>query len=114
MSGLLNKRVISTPLDGAGGAIGPKRLAILVVALLVVGAAIIFLAQHFIASNNTWEATVTGVAPAGTTISFTFDENSGDTDIASYPSDMAIKEGDLVLIRTDEDEGNVVVKVLDE
>lgn len=114
MSSFLKRRVIATPLDRAEGAIGPKRLAILVAVLLVVGAAIIFLAQHYIASNDTWEATVTGVAPAGQTISFTFDEDSDDSDVASYPSGMVIKEGDRVLIRVDEDKGNLVVRVLDE
>jgi hypothetical protein len=112
MGGLLTKKVISTPLDGAEGALGPKKLAILVVVLLVVGALVIFLVQNILASNNTWEATVTGVGAQGTFINFTFDEESNDVDVASYPAGMEIAEGDRVLIRTDEDEGNVVVKVL--
>lgn len=114
MSGLLSKKVVSKPLDGAEGALGPRKLAILVVVLLVVGALVIFLVQGMIASNNTWEATVTGVAAQGTFVNFTFDEESGDNDVASYPSGMEIEEGDRVLIRTDEEEGNVVVKVLGE
>jgi hypothetical protein len=114
MSGLLTKRIASTPLDGADGALGPKRLAIIVVTLLVVGAIAIFLVQTIISSNNTWEATVTGVAAKGTTISFTFDEESDDVDVASYPAGMDIEAGDRVLIRTDEEEGNVVVRVLSE
>lgn len=114
MGGLLNRKVISTPLDGAEGALGPKKLAILVVVLLVVGAAAIFLVQNILASNNTWEATVTGVAAKGRIVNFTFDEDSGDSDVASYPSGMDIEEGDRVLIRTDEEDGNVVVKVLGE
>jgi len=114
MSDALNKRVISTPLDRADGRLGAQRLVILVVAILVVGAVVIFVVQGMIASNDTWEATVTGVAEQGTFINFTFDEESGDSDVASYPEGMAIREGDRVLIRTDEDEGNVVVKVLGE
>lgn len=114
MGSLLNKKVISTPLDGAEGALGPRKLAILVLVLLVVGAAAIFLVQNILAGNDTWEATVTSVAPKGTFISFTFDEDSGDSDVARYPSGMDIEEGDRVLIRTDEEDGNVVVKVLGE
>ncbi len=114
MSGLLGKKVVSTPLDGAEGALGPKRLAILVVVLLVVGAIVILLVQNVLASNDTWEATVTGVGTQGTFVNFTFDEESGDVDVASYPAGMEIEEGDRVLIRTDEDEGNVVVEVLGE
>jgi len=111
---VLNKKVAGTPLDNAEGALGPKKLAILVVALLVVGAIAIFVVQGMIASNDTWEATVTGVAAQGTFINFTFDEESGDSDVASYPEGMEIEEGDRILIRTSEDEGNVVVKVLGE
>jgi len=114
MGGLLSKKIVSTPLDGAEGALGPKRLAIIVVVLLVVGALVIFLVQGMIAANDTWEATVTGVAAQGTFVNFTFDEESGDSDVASYPEGMAIEAGDRVLIRTDEDAGNVVVKVLGE
>ncbi len=112
MSGLLSKKVISTPLDGAEGALGPKKPAILVVVLLVVGAAAIFLVQSMLARNNTREATVTGVGEQGTFINFTFDEDSDDVDVASYPAGMKIEEGDRVLIRSDEEDGNVVVKVL--
>jgi predicted permease len=114
MTGILKKRVIRSPLDRADGSLGVKRLAILVVGLLVVGAAIILIGQYLIESHNTWEASVTGVATKGTIVNFTRDEESGDVDVASYPSGMEIKEGDRVLIRTDEEEGNVVVKVLDE
>jgi len=114
MGGLLNTKIATTPLDGAGGAIGPRKLAILVLVLLVVGAIVIFVVQGMIVSNDTWEATVTDVAAQGTFINFTFDEESGDSDVASYPEGMEIQEGDRVLIRTDEEEGNVVVKVLGE
>jgi hypothetical protein len=112
MKDLLNKRVISTPLQRADGTLGPKRLAILVVVLLVAGAAIIFLVQRDLASRDTWEATVTGVAKS--TVNFTLDEDSDDVDIASYPDGMVLEEGDRVLIRTDVEQGNLVLKILDE
>jgi hypothetical protein len=109
--GMLRKRVLSTPLDRPDGALGPKRLAILVALVLVVGTVGIFLVQNYIEGIDTWEATVTGVASG--TVNFSFEEDSDDLDVATYPEGMVIKQGDRVLIRTDED-GNSVVKVLDD
>ena len=114
MGSIFKKHVVSTPMDRADGALGPKKLAVLVIALLVAGAVIIFLVQAYIASTDTFEATVTGVAEQGTFVNFTLREGSGDTDIASYPTGMDIQVGDKVLVKADEDEGNVVLEVLDE
>ena len=112
MNKILNKRIGTTPFDRPDGALGTKRLTILVIVLLVVGLLAIYLVQRHISNIDTWEATVTGVAKG--TINFTFDEESDDVDIASYPEGMVIREGDTVLIRIDEEEGNLVLEVLED
>lgn len=112
MRDFLNRQILRTPLDRGDGAIGAKRLAILVMVVLVVGATAIFFVQRYIASIDTWKATVTGVARG--TVNFTFDEASNDNDVASYPAGMAVREGDRVLIRIDDSKGNLVLRVLDE
>jgi hypothetical protein len=109
---VLNRQVLRTPLDGTDGRIGARKLAVLVVVLILVGAAGIFMVQRYILNIDTWQATVTGVAKG--TVNFTFDEDSGDVDVARYPAGMALEEGDKVLVRIDEDEGNLVLKALDE
>lgn len=109
---VLNQRLFGASLDGADGALYAKRLAVVVAVSLAVGAAAIFFVQRYVSGIDTWEATVTGVGKG--TVNFTFDEESGDCDVASCPAGMPVEEGDRVLVRIDEDEGNLVVKVLDE
>lgn len=112
MNNVLGLRVFSTSLDRADGALGPKKLMVLVAVLLVLGAAIILGGSRYIERIDTWEATVTGVAKH--TVNFTFDEDGGEIEVAEFPEGMAVAKGDTVLIRIDENEGNFVTKVLDE
>lgn len=106
----LKRPVFSTRFDRANGAVGAKRLAALVALLIVIGATSIYLVQRHIAATDTWEVTVTGVGTA--LVNFTFDEESGDQDVASFPEGMKLEVGDEVLVHTDADKGNSVVKLL--
>lgn len=108
----LKKPIFGTSPVPSGGGLAAKRMAVLVVGLLVVGATTVYLVQRGIARTDTWEATVTAVGRG--TVNFTFEEGSGDNDVAICPAGMAVEEGDRVMIRIDEAEGNSVVRVLDE
>jgi hypothetical protein len=109
MSTLANTTVVSTRFDREDGALGPKKLALLVAALVVVGAIAIYAGQQYVEGIDTWPATVTGVAK--NTANFTFDESVGEIEVANYPAGMVLEEGDTVLVRIDEDKGNFIVKV---
>jgi len=63
-------------------------------------------------SNDTWKASVTGVAER--TVNISFDEASEDVEVATYPSGMHVTEGDTVLVKVDQETGNSVLKVLDD
>jgi hypothetical protein len=112
VSEILRKPIVKSPLDRADGALGAKRLTILVVVLLVIGLLTIYFVERHIANTDTWEVTVTGVAQG--TINFVFDEDSDHEHIALYPEGMVIEEGDTVLVHVDEEEGNRVVEVLED
>jgi hypothetical protein len=106
----LNSRVLGTPLDGADGSLGAKRLAIIVAVILLVGGVAIFAGQRYITTNDTWPATVVGVAR--TTVNIHFDVGSDDVELASYPQGMVLAEGDRVMVHVDEHQGSSVVKAL--
>jgi len=109
---LLTKRLFGSSLDRPDGSLGLRRLAALVAVLLVVGAAVIFLARNFIVYNSTYKGTAIEVSAKGNVALFTVD--SGGRVVASYPPKMTVKKGDRALMRTDEIRGVVVVRLLDE
>ena len=76
--------------------------------MLLVGGTGIFVAQRYITTNDTWSATVVGVAR--TTVNIHFDVGSEDVELASYPKGMVLAEGDRVLVHVDEHQGSSVVK----
>lgn len=110
MNGTANRPVLATPLGAPGGALGARRLSVLVGVILLLGAVVIFGGQRYLSSNDLWGATVTGVAKH--TVNVHFDVGSDETEIAAYPSSMQLSEGDRVLVLVDEDDGNFVTKVL--
>lgn len=110
MGGVLNKRVLSTRWDRPDGALGVKKLVLLLAGLVAVGALVIFLVQLSIARTDTFEATVTGVTEH--TVNFTLHEESGDVDVATYPEGMQIDVGDRIRVHADEEKGNIVLEVI--
>jgi len=95
----LNRRLFGTPLDGPDGSLGARKLAVVVAVLLLVGGTAIFVGQRYIATNDTWPATVVGVAR--TTVNIHFDVGSDEVELASYPKGMVLAEGDRVLVHVD-------------
>lgn len=111
MDGIAKKRILATKWDRPDGSWGARRLAILIAAIVVVGALAIFIVQHYIASADTFEGTVTGVTAH--TVNFTLHEGSDDVDVASYPTGMHIEVGDRVRVRADSERGNLVLEVIE-
>ncbi len=110
MSGLHDQQAVLPPPSGAGRAHRARRLSFIAGSLLLAGGVAMFCAYTYISANETWGATVTGVATH--TVNIHFDVGSDDVEIASYPSGMRIDEGDRVRVRVDEHEGNSVLEVL--
>lgn len=94
-----------------------RRLAILVVSLLVVGGLLIFAGQRYFSSLTVFEATVIDVGDKGGIATFTFDDpdkgGEVDADVATVPEGMKVEPGDTVRIRIDVDKGNFVEEVLE-
>ena len=112
MKDILNKRVISTPLDGEGGALGYKRLALVVAVILVLGAGIILGVRQYLLGQDSWTATVTSVGKGfiGFEHGEPGDDHEGHEHIALVPEGMELEVGDTVVIHTDIEEGNTVVE----
>ncbi len=108
MQNILRTRVLATRMDDPDGALGLRKMVVLIVGLLVLGAALMLMAQQMILNFSL--ATVTGVAQAAANV--TLDVNPHEVSYAAYAEDMKLAAGDRVVVRIDPDRGNSVIWAL--
>lgn len=108
----LSRPLFGGSLDDNESGLSLKRLAVPLAVVLLLGGAAVFGLYSYVSSVDTWKATVVGVGKG--TVSFVFEDDAEECELATCPDGIVVEEGDTVLIRIDEETGNRVVEVLDD